>query len=87
MDFRERTHSDFGIVFGDSTAGDESEEVIVQDTFQSNWSWFGMMHRLTNGDITKLEVITKTSLFECLTWLTYETELQEQTNFNNKPNE
>ena len=40
------------------------------------------MHRLCNQDISKLESITKTNLLECLTWLTYETDLNE----NNKVN-
>mgnify|MGYP003658087186 CR=1 FL=1 len=72
-------------MFGDSSGEVEGEK--VRDTFNENWSWFGTMYRLASGDITQLERITKTSLYECLTWLTYETELQEQTNFNNTANE
>jgi|TARA_R110002020_G_scaffold114541_1_gene263362 hypothetical protein len=33
------------------------------------------MHRLCNEDISKLESITKLNLLECLTWLSYETDL------------
>jgi len=33
------------------------------------------MYRLTNGEIINLEKITNLSLYECLTWLTYETDL------------
>ena len=36
------------------------------------------MHRLCNQDISKLETITKISLLECLTWLSYETDLNTQ---------
>ena len=36
------------------------------------------MHRLCNQDISKLETITKISLLECLTWLSYETDLNSQ---------
>jgi len=36
------------------------------------------MHRLCNEDISKLETITKISLLECLTWLSYETDLNSQ---------
>jgi len=35
------------------------------------------MYRLTNGEIVNLERITKLSLYECLTWLTYEVDLNE----------
>ena len=36
------------------------------------------MHRLCNQDISKLEGITNLGLNECLTWLSYETELNLQ---------
>tara|TARA_R100001460_G_scaffold66926_1_gene107219 strand:- start:254 stop:379 length:126 start_codon:yes stop_codon:yes gene_type:complete len=35
------------------------------------------MYRLTNGEIVNLERITRLSLYECLTWLTYEVDLNE----------
>ena len=35
------------------------------------------MHRLCNMDISKLEKITRLNLLECLTWLSYETDLNE----------
>ena len=37
------------------------------------------MYRLTNGKIENLEKITKLDLLECLTWLSYETDLNETT--------
>jgi len=36
------------------------------------------MYRLTNGEIVNLERITKLELLECLTWLSYETDLNSQ---------
>jgi hypothetical protein len=33
------------------------------------------MHRLCNQKIYRLESITKLNLLECLTWLSYETDL------------
>jgi len=36
------------------------------------------MYRLTNGEIVNLERITKLPLLECLTWLSYETDLNSQ---------
>ena len=36
------------------------------------------MYRLTNADISKLERITALQLLECLTWLSYETDLEER---------
>jgi|TARA_R110002020_G_scaffold40617_1_gene120031 hypothetical protein len=44
------------------------------------------MYRLTNGEIVNLERITNLSLLECLTWLSYETDLNEsqKTKLNGK---
>ena len=36
------------------------------------------MYRLCNAEIVNLEQITKLSLLECLTWLSYETDLNSQ---------
>jgi hypothetical protein len=36
------------------------------------------MYRLTNAKIADLERITKLNLLECLTWLSYETDLNSQ---------
>ena len=36
------------------------------------------MYRLTNGEIVNLQRITKLNLLECLTWLSYETDLNTQ---------
>jgi hypothetical protein len=44
--------------------------------FSSRWGWFGVMYRLTNGDINKLEQVARLSLYVCLTWLCYETDLE-----------
>ena len=44
------------------------------------------MYRLTNGEIVNLERITELSLLECLTWLSYETDLNDskKVNINDK---
>jgi hypothetical protein len=33
------------------------------------------MHRLCNESIVNLDTVTKLNLLECLTWLSYETDL------------
>jgi len=40
------------------------------------------MHRLCGEDISKLETITKLNLLECLTWLTYEVDLNSMNKVN-----
>tara|TARA_R110000796_G_scaffold65936_5_gene152091 strand:+ start:932 stop:1072 length:141 start_codon:yes stop_codon:yes gene_type:complete len=36
------------------------------------------MHRLCNQNIVNLEAVSKQNLLECLTWLSYETDLNSQ---------
>jgi len=40
------------------------------------------MYRLCNADISNLDNITNKSLLECLTWLSYETDLESQNKVN-----
>jgi hypothetical protein len=77
LDFRKTIVSDFALVFNQQEA-EEQQERIIEQGFGQKWGWFGIMHRLTNQDISKLENITKLNLLECLTWLSYETELNQQ---------
>ena len=83
MDFRKQLVDDYEIVFGGSN---ETEHRGVTDTgFAEKWGWFGVMYRLTNGEIVNLDRITKLPLKECLTWLCYETDLNlnRQVNLEN----
>tara|TARA_R110000824_G_C14951214_1_gene650946 strand:+ start:28 stop:273 length:246 start_codon:yes stop_codon:yes gene_type:complete len=75
LDFRKRTINDFAVVFDGTDEG--SETITTDEKFASKWSWFGVMYNLTGGSIVNLEKITKLSLYECLTWLTYEVDLNE----------
>tara|TARA_R110002050_G_scaffold132860_1_gene255080 strand:- start:469 stop:714 length:246 start_codon:yes stop_codon:yes gene_type:complete len=75
LDFRQQTVNDFAIVFNGTN--EESDRISTDEQFAKKWSWFGIMYRLTNGEIVNLERITKLSLYECLTWLSYEVDLNE----------
>ena len=76
MGFRQRIVNDFGIIFDNGAEG--NEDAVASESFAEKWSWFGVMYRLTNADISKLETITKLNLLEALTWLSYETDLESQ---------
>ena len=73
MGFRDRILEDYAIIF-EGTSGDNEKEIIDGD-FAERWGWFGIMHRLCNQDISKLDTVTRLNLLECLTWLSYETDL------------
>jgi len=67
---------DYAIVFDGNAEG--NEDAIASNDFATKWNWFGVMHRLCNEQIVNLEAITKLNLLECLTWLSYETDLNSQ---------
>jgi len=56
--------------------------MITTVDFAERWGWFGVMHRLAKEDISKLESITNLNLLECLTWLSYEIDLNAQNKVN-----
>ena len=64
---------DFAICFNSEDEG--HSEATVSDSFAEKWSWFGVFYRLCNAEIVNLERITKLSLLEALTWLSYEVDL------------
>jgi hypothetical protein len=66
----------YAIIFDRSASG--NEDAIASESFADKWGWFGVMHRLTGSDISKLDAITRLPLLECLTWLSYETDLNLQ---------
>ena len=76
LGFRERIISEFSIIFDAKAKG--NEDAIATESFAEKWGYFGVMYRLCNADISKLEQITKLNLLEAFTWLSYETDLNTQ---------
>ena len=76
MDFRKGIGYDYAVIFDGTEKGDDTK--VASEDFAEKWGWFGVMYRLTNGEIVNLERITNLSLLECLTWLSYETDLNAQ---------
>jgi hypothetical protein len=70
------------VVFNSPTEKEDEPGDTVRNADESlakSWGWFGVMYRLTNGDLTKLQNIVKMELYTCLTWLCYETDLEAST--------
>ena len=84
MEFRKGLRDDFAVIF--DRAGEGDSEQVYGESFAEKWGWYGVMHRLCNQDISKLSSITKLKLLECLTWLTYETDLNAQNNVKTEYN-
>ena len=76
MGFRQRVITDFAIVFDENQT--DEKRIKFNGDFANKWGWFGVMYRLTDGKIVNLQKVAKLELLECLTWLSYETDLEEQ---------
>ncbi len=93
MDFRKRTIKSFATIFdGEAESGnligEEDRETMGRNTdeaFSERWGYFGLMYRLTGGDVLKLEKVAELQLYVAFTWLCYETDL-EITNKNQRRN-
>ena len=66
---------DHQIIFTGSERGNDQQN--VGEGFAEKWGYFGIMYRLTNGNIKDLDKITKLNLLEAFTWLSYETDLAQ----------
>ena len=51
--FVKRTIDRFAIVF--DAENESNDNAIASNDFAEKWGWFGVMHRLCNQDISKLE--------------------------------
>ncbi len=80
MDFRKRTIEQFALVFSRT---EQDDNITTGEEFSKKWGWFGIMYNLTKGEIVNLNNITNLSLYVCLTWLTYEADLNELKSVNN----
>ena len=79
--FRQGIIKDFAIIFDGAAEGNEN--AIASESFAEKWGYFGLMYRLCNADISKLEQITKLNILEAFTWLSYETDLESQNKVKN----
>ena len=80
MEFRKRVVNDFAIIFEGTPDGEE--RAVADESFAKKWGYFGLMYRLCNADISKLEAITRLNVLECFTWLSYEADLESMKRVN-----
>ena len=43
----------------------------TDDRYTQKWGWYAILYDLANGDILKIESVTKTKIYEALTFLSY----------------
>tara|TARA_R110000803_G_C11861017_1_gene307160 strand:+ start:12 stop:302 length:291 start_codon:yes stop_codon:yes gene_type:complete len=58
----------------------------AEEDFRLRYGWYNSLYKLANGDVTKIEEVSKINLHYCLTMLQYKIELDnaEAKNLKNK---
>lgn len=70
----EDIQSNFSNLYADSGGGSDKLKSQRQ-LLHEKWGWYISLHKLCNGDITKLNSITELNLWEVMTWLSYEADV------------
>jgi len=71
LDFRKRLIESYPDIFGDGDNAGNENSLSERTQFGKQWGWYGSLHVLAQGNITKFDEITKLGLRKCLTFLTF----------------
>lgn len=71
--FRDRVVRIYDTLFGHSGEGGYS----ATTNFSRKWGWYSSLYSLSQGDVTRVENITKLNVHNCLTMLSFEKEKNE----------
>jgi hypothetical protein len=72
LSFRDRTASVFSDLF--ESTGETPEALNARAGFAKRWGWYAIIYQLAGGVIQNLEAVTTLPLYQCLMWVTYETD-------------
>ena len=74
LQFRNRVIEAYDTLFQQSAGGGDYS---AESNFSSKWGWYQSIYGLANGDITRLEDITKLNVHQCFTMLSFMKEKAE----------
>lgn len=69
MRYREDTHREYAIIFGEP--GKEPEQEDSGDNIGSKYGWYCIIHRMAGGDILKMDEVVMQPVNSALNWLSY----------------
>ena len=73
VEFRDRLVENYSELFGNGGG----TELNAQANFSRKWGWYQSIYTLANGDITRLENITKLEVHKCFMMLSFVKEKNE----------
>jgi hypothetical protein len=74
LEFKERIAETYPELFGESEGG---SNLTRGAGFSQKWGWYQSIYGLTNGDVSRLDEITKLKLHKCLQHLAFEKDKYE----------
>jgi hypothetical protein len=72
LDYRSRLTQLYPEVLGNESEGTDSEYGI-----QQKWGWFSFVHWLCEGDITRVDIVTKYPISKTLLWACYKSDMAD----------
>lgn len=54
----------------------EASQQMNNEKRNKKWNWIGLIWKLCDGDITKVNYIVSLPFTQCLIWLSYEKEMK-----------
>jgi hypothetical protein len=74
LDFRTTIVESYSYLFGDGNEEDEQDttsDFSGATQFAKQWGWYTSIYELAQGDVRRFDEVTRLSIHQCLTWLTY----------------
>ena len=71
LDYRNRLIDGYSGLFGEGNGDEGAGDLSERTQFGKRWGWYGSLHRLAQGDVTKFDEVTRLSHRKCLTFLTF----------------
>jgi hypothetical protein len=82
--YREDTHREYAIIFGDGEPEPEhyKNQPDSGENIGTKYGWYCLIHRMAGGDLLKMDEVVMQTVNTCLNWLSYtkDVELNEELN-------
>jgi len=72
LQFKQRISKGFPSLFPEVDSEGIEKDYSSEGQFAAKWGWFGSIHTLAGGSITRFNEVTSQKLIDSLTWLEYE---------------
>ena len=76
FEFRSGIHTDFNPLFEETKEEEDKPFKTDEESFGNKWGWYAIIYKLTGGEFLKMEEVIQRPLTECLTWLSFQKDVE-----------